>query len=291
MARGPSGAARTMSAGQDVRPSPIAGQWYPGDPARLAASVDGYLASAHAVLARPVVALVVPHAGHRYSGGVAAHAFALVRGLAPEIVAVIGPMHAPAPGTLLTSSHQGYATPLGVVPVGHDLLRALDGDLRAEVDAGLTEVRSDEEHSVEIELPFLQRALGAPFRLVPVMVRDRRAAVLRGLGRALARRLAGRSALLVASTDLSHHYPQRTARALDSEILARIEALDPDGVLRAEAEGRAYACGSGALAAVLWAARDLGADSAHILSYATSGDVTGDLARVVGYAAAAITRA
>jgi hypothetical protein len=102
--------------------------------------------------------------------------------------------------------------------------------------------------------------------------------------------LEDQAALLVASTDLSHFYDQEQAIRLDSEMLHQVEAFDPLGVLQAEEEGKGFACGRNALAAVLWAARDLGANTVQILKHATSGDVTGDYSGVVGYAAAAITR-
>jgi hypothetical protein len=143
---------------------------------------------------------------------------------------------------------------------------------------------------LEIELPFLQRALATPFKLLPVMVREHNQKIVHGLGMALAEVLRGRKALLVASTDLSHFYPQNVAATLDQVILDRVAALDPNGVLLAEEEGKGYACGRGALAAVLWAAQELGADRAEVLHYATSGDVTGDFREVVGYGAAVLLR-
>jgi AmmeMemoRadiSam system protein B len=108
------------------------------------------------------------------------------------------------------------------------------------------------------------------------------------LGKALAETLRGKNHLLVASTDLSHFYDQETARKLDSEMLRRIESFSPEGVLEAERTGKGFACGRAAVAAVLWASRELGADTVRILNYATSGDVTGDYSGVVGYGAAAI---
>ena len=102
--------------------------------------------------------------------------------------------------------------------------------------------------------------------------------------------LQGRDALLVASSDLSHFYPQEVAKVLDKAMLRQVQALDPDGVLRIEEEGKGFACGRGALAAVLWAAKELGADTATILQHATSGDVTGDYSQVVGYGAAVLTQ-
>jgi hypothetical protein len=274
-----------------VRPSPIAGRWYPGSPSRLAAAVDGFLGLARLpMLSGTVVAVVAPHAGHVYSGPVAGYAFAALRGLAPDLVALVGPLHDPDARPLLGSAHEAYQTPLGAVPVDHDATAELARHLREADGLPLALVARDMEHSLEIELPFLQRALKPGFRLLPVMVSTLDRRVSRGLGRALAAVLRCRSSLLVASTDLSHYHDQETARRLDAEMLRRVEALDPEGVLTAEEEGAGYACGAGALAAVLWACRDLGADRVRILRYATSGDVTGENDSVVGYAAAIATR-
>jgi AmmeMemoRadiSam system protein B len=151
-------------------------------------------------------------------------------------------------------------------------------------------VRNDPEHSLEIELPFLQRALAREFKLLPVMVREQSARVSEILGRALATTLSGRDAILVASTDLSHFYPQDQAEGLDAEMLRQVEAFDPRAVIQVEEEGRGFACGRFALAAVMWAAKELGADHARVLHHATSGDITGDFSEVVGYGAAVITR-
>jgi hypothetical protein len=154
----------------------------------------------------------------------------------------------------------------------------------------MTPVKNDPEHSLEIELPFLQRALRNSFRLLPIMVRDVSPRVTRTLGNCLAKVLQHRNFLLVASTDLSHFYPQEVAKVLDRAVLRQVEALDPEGVLEVEEKGEGFACGRGALAAVLWAAKELGADTARVLQHATSGDITGDYTQVVGYAAAVFTQ-
>lgn len=281
----------TMNLTFDVRPSPIAGRWYPGDARRLADSVDDYMAAAQLPpIEGRIVGVVAPHAGHLYSGPVAGYAFAPLRGLQPGLVAVISPMHHPYQPPLLTSAHEAYQTPLGPVHIDKEVLEELDARLIDDLGFGLARVRNDPEHSLEIELPFLQRALAGPFRLLPVMVRSQSAEVSQTLGKALASTLAGRNSLLVASTDLSHFYPQSQAKALDAELLRQVEAFDPQGVIRVEDEGRGFACGRFALAAVLWAARELGADRVQVLHHATSGDVTGDYSEVVGYAAAVITQ-
>jgi len=275
----------------DARPSPIAGQWYPGDPKRLAGSVDKYIKSAQLPeLPGEVIAIMAPHAGHIYSGPVAGYAFAALRGLSPELVAVISPMHHPYPQPLLTTAHQAYETPLGVITVDQESLAVLDKALVARLGYGLTAIKRDPEHSLEIELPFLQRSLPEGFKILPVMVREVSPQVVQALGLSLAETLKGRRALLVASTDLSHFYPQRMANMLDAEMLRQVEAFDPEGVLLAEEEGRGFACGRGAVAAVLWAARELGGDQVKVLHHATSGDVTGDFSQVVGYGAAVVTR-
>jgi AmmeMemoRadiSam system protein B len=280
-----------MKSAQDVRPSAIAGQWYPADARRLAALVDRYLKNARLPYWEgEVVAVMAPHAGHRYSGPVAGHAFAALRGTKPDLVAVLSPMHYPHPEPVLSSGHSAYATPLGLVPVDQEALDVLDARLRDRLGMGVQRLFNDMEHSLEIELPFLQRAIKTPFQLLPVMVREKDPDIVSGLGQALAEILSDRQAILVASTDLSHFYPQSVAEMLDKEILRRVEALDPEGILRAEQEGRGFACGSGALAAALWAAKRLGGNCAQILHYATSGDITGDYGQVVGYGAALITR-
>ena len=280
-----------MDKHKDLRPSPIAGQWYSGNRKSLAADVDGFLDSALLPeIDGEVVGLVVPHAGHVYSGAVAGYAFAAVRGMEPEIAAVISPMHQPYYDPLLTSAHDAYHTPLGAIHIDREALLELDGLLDKTLGFGTTPVRDDREHSLEIELPFLQQALKGGFSLLPVMVRDPSVRITQALGLALARVLSGSSSLLVASTDLSHFYPQEKANKLDREMLRRIEAFDPEAVLEAEEEGVGYACGRGATAAVLWAARELGGNRVQILNYATSGDVTGDYRQVVGYGAAVITK-
>jgi AmmeMemoRadiSam system protein B len=281
----------TMSSISELRPSPIAGTWYEGNPQRLSQSVDEFLD--RAVLPKlegEVIGVIAPHAGHRYSGPVAGYAFAAIRGLTPSLVAVISPMHQPYPQPLITTAHSAYTTPLGIVPIDRQAVEDLSSRVKSRLGYGLSPVAYDQEHSLEIELPFIQRAVGMEFKLLPVMVRQVDPLTSRELGAALAETLAGKNALLVASTDLSHFYTQDEANQLDSEMLKRIESFTPDKLFDAEANGEGYACGLGATAAVLWAARALGADQVRVLNHATYGDVTGDLSSVVGYGAAVLLK-
>jgi AmmeMemoRadiSam system protein B len=281
----------TVATISPVRPSALAGTWYEGNPLALSRVVDLYLDQAELPeLDGEVIAVIAPHAGHIYSGPVAGYAFAAVRGDTPDLVAVLSPMHQAYYEPLLTTAHSAYSTPLGRVTVDKEAVAALDTRLRETLGYGLARVAYDQEHSLEIEIPFLQRALGGDFTLLPVMVRAQSPQVSQQLGAALAETLRGRKVLLVASTDLSHFYNQKEALAFDTEMLRRVESFSPEAVFCAEQEQKGFACGLGALTAVLWAAKELGADTVKVLRHATSGDVTGDYERVVGYGAAVVLR-
>ncbi len=275
----------------NVRPSPIAGRWYEGNPKALSMSIDRFLDDAQLPeLDGEVVGVIAPHAGHIYSGGVAGYAFAALRDKQPDLVAVISPMHHPYYEPLITTLHDAYRTPLGDIQVDKDGLNKLDVVLKSELGFGLSPVSHDPEHSLEIELPFLQRALKPDWKLLPVMVRAQEPRVSKGLGNALAQVLRDRNFILVASTDLSHFYNQNTALKYDRFMLGQFESFDPDAAFDAERSGKGFACGIGAVTAVMWASRELGANKVKVLHHATSGDVTGDYSSVVGYGAAVILK-
>ena len=229
-----------------------------------------------------------------FSGPVAAHAFRAVRGARVDVVALVCPSHFHDDGPALTTGHQAYATPLGVVAVDGAAVSAVRAALAARLglapERALVAIRDDQEHAIEIELPFLQRSLPGEFSLLPIMLRDQSDAMALALGQALAQVLAGRRALLVASSDLSHYYPQPRAEQLDAEMLRQVEALDPAGCWRRRPPAAGQACGPGAIAAVLWAARALGAGQARVVRHATSGEVSGDFEQVVGYGAAVVSK-
>ncbi|MCC7451713.1 MAG: AmmeMemoRadiSam system protein B [Anaerolineae bacterium] len=272
----------------DMRPSPLAGTWYPARPDALNAMMDRFLQTAPAPTdSDKVVGLLAPHAGYRYSGPVAAHAFSLVKDQAFDTVVVIGPLHRPLPvnGSILTTAHSAYETPLGSVPVDQEALNAIHKLVP------LTAVRNDPEHSVEIEVPFLQHVLKPGFTLVPIMLRDQSAPLAEALGGALAETLRDRRVLFVASSDLSHFYPQEVANQLDSTMLACVESMDADQVVELNETGQAFACGYGAIATVIHALQAWHADQSTVTGYATSGNVTGDFSSVVGYGAAKFVQA
>jgi MEMO1 family protein len=271
----------------DIRPSPIAGTWYEGNPKLLAHKMDQYLVNASlSKLSGEVIAIIAPHAGHQYSGQVAAHAFAALRGFNPDLVVLLSPFHALSQFPLLTTKHQAYSTPLGNIEVDQPAL----AELQTNLDIPITLIANDTEHSLEIELPFLQRVLKNEFKLLPVMICSQEAETAQRLGEALGSILKNKNAILVASTDLSHFYDQETASLLDAEMLKRFESFQPESIFEAEHTSKGFACGRAAVASVLWASRMLGADTVKVVKYATSGDVTGDYSSVVGYGAAVITK-
>jgi MEMO1 family protein len=273
-----------------VRPSPIAGTWYSGNPQQLAQTVDAYINDADLPeLPGRVVGVVAPHAGYQYSGPVAGYAFKAVQGRHFDRVAVLSPMHQYMPYRVLTSAHSAYRTPLGEIPLAKDKLAEIDTQFQMETGLNLTPVANDQEHSLEIELPFLQRALSGAFELIPIMMRDQTRQVAQALGHALAETLDSESCLLVASSDLSHYYPESKANQLDDRVLQTLADFSPEGLFDLHERGLGQACGLSPIATVLWAAREWGADKVTLLNYNTSAAATGDRSAVVGYGAAAIT--
>ncbi len=265
-------------AAMNVRTSPLAGRWYPGDADALMNMVDRYLEQP-LVPEKPLYGILVPHAGLMYSGSVAGKAFRYTYELDVETVVIVAPSHHRYPAALLSTGHTHFETPLGRVQVAVDLLEALEAQVK------LLRVTDDPEHAIEIELPFLQCTLGA-FNILPLAMIDQSWQTAQRLGEVLAEIVAGRRVLWVASSDLSHFYTQSQAKQLDQVVLDAVAAYDPEGVIQADEDGRGFACGRAAIATVMVAARKLGATTAQIVGYATSGDVLGDMSRVVGYGAA-----
>lgn len=261
---------------EQVRPAAVAGTFYPGSAAELTAEVDALLAAVpDAPRQSPPKALIAPHAGYVYSGPIAASAFALLRRLAGRVrrVVLLGPAHRVAIHGLALPGAGALATPLGTVPV--------DAELAAAV-AGLPQVGTDasahaEEHSLEVELPFLQRLLG-DFSLLPLVVG---AATPREVAEVLEAVWGGEETLVVVSSDLSHYLPYDVARATDRATVDAILAL------RGPLDPRS-ACGALPINGLLLAAR------AHrltpeLVDLRSSGDTAGNRRQVVGYAAIAFT--
>lgn len=261
-----------------IRPPAVAGRFYPSDPKELARQVDEYSFSvAEKISAR---ACVVPHAGYMFSGHVAGAVYAQLK--IPQRCILLGPRHFPRGEPMAILTEGSWQTPFGLAPV--------DSSLSAELARACPRLREDavaheREHSLEVQIPFLQR-LVKEFRFVPVVLATDRYTALEELGHAVAKVVAAQAdpVLVVASTDMNHYESDVITRAKDDRAIARILALEPRGLYDTVRSEGITMCGYAATVAMLVAARDLGAQEAQLVRYATSGDITGDRDQVVGYA-------
>ncbi len=268
-----------------IRESVIAGTWYPGHPKTLRAEIVRYLDQAEPVKPKgDLVSLVVPHAGYMYSGGVAAYAYKQLEDTHFERVLILAPSHRAHFRGTSTYNLGGYKTPLGVVPLDQEIVDAL---LEHEPFFGYFPEAEDGEHSLEIQLPFLQVIL-KDFKLIPVIMGEQSLELCSKVAEVIGTLCRGKRVLLVASSDLSHFHSYREARELDQRVVERVRAFDPEGLSRELYQGTCEACGGGPIVTAMLAARNLGADTARVLHYANSGDVTGENSGVVGYMAAAL---
>ncbi|HOW57968.1 MAG TPA: AmmeMemoRadiSam system protein B [Smithellaceae bacterium] len=267
----------------NIRKSAIAGSWYPGKPSVLRQDIEKYFGAVpDSGIRGEIVALVAPHAGYMYSGQVAAFAYKLLCKKKYDSVIVIGPSHRVAFHGVSVFSRGGYETPLGVVPVDEEMAEAI-----RKADAGVIELPAAhlQEHSVEIQLPFLQTALGQ-FKFVPLVMGEQSESVCSNLAAAICLAAGEKKVLIVGSSDLSHFHSYKEAEKLDEIVLNHLRDCDAAGLMNSLNADTCEACGGGPMAVAMMAARRMGADKSHLLKYANSGDVTGDKNSVVGYAAA-----
>jgi AmmeMemoRadiSam system protein B len=232
---------------------------------------------------RKVIGLVCPHAGYMYSGAVAANAYyALAEDGKPDTVVILGPNHTGYGSGLALMTEGVWRTPLGDVEVdGETANRIVQETQLVDVD----DLAHRFEHSIEVQLPFLQYLYGSEFKFVPIcfQLQDLQSAV--EVGRALVEVLASKNAVVIASSDMTHYEPQRNAEAKDLAALKAVEAMDEKLFYSTIETRHVTACGYGPIATVMVAAKGLGATEAKLLCYKSSGDVTGDYSSVVGYAA------
>jgi len=272
---------------KQVRKSTIAGTWYPGQPEALQRTINDFLSN---VEPQPIegelMGLIAPHAGYSYSGQTAAYAYHQLEGVSYGVVAIVSPVHRMPLGRFAITSAAAYETPLGLVKLDGELVGALEEKVR------INRVDHDGEHSLEIQLPFLQVALG-DFCLLPVMIGESSFEAGEELGMALAEVLKEKKALMVASTDLHHieNYDEVVRR--DKAVVDAIASFDMVRIKEALSSWDCSVCGRIPVYAMLTAARALGANKVRILHHTNSGDVTGFRAPgqyTVGYLATAVYR-
>jgi len=256
----------------------VAGQFYPGSEGKLLAELDRCIPED--VQAGKAIGIVAPHAGYVYSGACAGAVYARV--LVPDRVVVLSPNHSGRGAEVAVWAEGEWATPLGRVPVDEELASALlDKCPAAEADR---EAHLG-EHSLEVQLPFVQKLNGGA-KILPITVGTHDAGTLESLGTALADviKASGDDVLIVASSDMTHFESAESAKRQDEKALERVRALDPEGLLSIVHRERISMCGAAPVAAMLWAARELGAAECQLVEYTHSGAVSGDHSNVVAYA-------
>lgn len=270
-----------------LRHSAVAGRFYPGDPDDLRAEVQEYLSPSASTNASSVKAIgcIAPHAGYMYSGHVAGAVFGRIE--IPPLCVVMCPNHTGMGRSLAVMSEGAWETPLGEVPIEAEFAHSLQQRFPAlQNDPAAHRV----EHAAEVELPFLQ--LRQPqLRIVPIALGTGQFEVIEQLGLALADVVAAQKdpVLIVASSDMNHYESDVVTRAKDHRAIERILSLDARGLFDVVTQQDISMCGFGPAVAMLIAARQLGAKSAELVKYATSGDVSGDRETVVGYAGVVVT--
>ncbi|RLB11161.1 MAG: AmmeMemoRadiSam system protein B [Deltaproteobacteria bacterium] len=273
----------------EIRPSILAGTWYPADKNELLEMINKFLASAHIpVIKGKIKAIIVPHAGYVYSGSVAAYAFKAIKGKMYKRVVMIGPCHRSFFYGVSVNLQKGYKTPLGIVPVDIEFAKKL---IQESDQIRYVPMAHACEHCLEIQLPFLQVVLKKGFKLVPILMGEQDIYTCKKLADAILRLLKNdkEPTLILASSDLSHYHSYKEAVHMDRILIQHVKQIDPDGLNTDTINGICEACGKGAIMTALFIAQRLGVKKALLLKYANSGDVTGDHSRVLGYMSAVLS--
>jgi AmmeMemoRadiSam system protein B len=278
-----------------VRRPYVAGSFYPRDPKRLRADVEASFTHplgpgrlpGKGEKPRTIKAIVCPHAGYMYSGHVAAFSYlALSEEKAPDTAIILCPNHTGLGSAVSIMGEGSWETPLGCLKIDEETSQAI---FKASGMVDLDETAHTYEHSIEVQLPFLQYLYGSNISIVPICMGFQDLETSRNVGEAIAEAAKRRNTIVIASTDMTHQESQASATRKDRLVLDAVEKLDEEGVQEAVRRNRMTMCGYGPVSAALVASKLLGADRGEILSYHTSGDITGDLGAVVGYASAKLT--
>ena len=280
-----------------VRHPFVAGSWYAGTSTALRKQIEGCFihelgpGETPKVMEngpRKVVGLVCPHAGYVYSGPVAAHAYhKLAADGRPDVVVIFSPNHTGFGSALALMNEGVWRTPLGDVEIDTVVAnQILDDSSIIDVD----DKAHAREHSIELQLPFLQYLYGATFKFVPIcfLIQDLESS--RDIGLAVSKVLSGKNALVIASTDMTHYESQKSAEEKDKMAIDAVTKLDEERYYSLVESYNISTCGYGPTVAAITAAKRLGAREGQLLCYRTSGDITGDFSAVVGYASIAFMK-
>jgi len=256
-----------------IRNPVVAGQFYPSSASKLKAMIEG-------MIKEEAIGLVSPHAGYVYSGPVAAAVISRIK--FKDTFIIMGPNHTGAGKPLSIMTEGKWKTPLGEVEIDSKLAKkilATSKHLQEDKTAHLY------EHSIEVQLPFLQY-FNTEFKLVPIVLAYAGGAIYKEIGKALAKAVkeSGGKAVIIASSDMTHYEPQASAQRKDTQAIEAVLALDEDELLKRVEKLDITMCGFAPAVSLIVAAKELGAKGAELVKYQTSGDATGDYSSVVGYA-------
>jgi len=279
-----------------MRAPVVAGQFYAGSRLSLIEQIEWCYTHPHGpgkvpkvqAGSRLLIGLVSPHAGYIYSGPVAAHGFArMAQDGRPSSIVIIGPNHTGTGSGVSIITSGKWRTPLGEVQVDKALSEAIKrGSEIIDVD----EVAHAHEHSLEVQLPFLQHLFGGEFKIVPICMMLQDVRTSKEVGDAIGKASVGKNVVIIASTDFTHYESQRSATMKDHRAIDKIIALDPESLTQTVEEEAITMCGYGPVSAMLQASKKLSAKKAELLKYATSGETAGPMPQVVGYGSIAVSR-
>lgn len=266
----------------------VAGAFYEGSPSRLKNQIEACFLNPYGPGELPKlpvskrleksIGVMVPHAGYIYSGPVASHAyFEISRMGSPDMVVVIGPNHTGYGEPIGVYDGGNWITPFGEVKIAADISNELAS--RCGI-AALDALSHKYEHSIEVQLPFLQYIYGNSFSIIPICMMDQRLQVAKELSKCLKEILSEKAVLIIASSDMDHYEGHETVVEKDKRVLEKIEVLDTEGMYEEIKKNHVTMCGYGPVSVAM----NYGFSSARLLRHATSGDITGDKTKVVGYA-------
>lgn len=265
-----------------IREPAVSGMFYPDNPEVLSRDIAKYLEDAILdAVEGDIVGMVSPHAGYIYSGPVAAYGYKSLLGRAYDTVIVIAPSHRLRFEGIAIQDKGGYRTPLGIVDIDEDI----SGEILKESSAVNINIKAHTgEHSLEVQLPFLQAVLDS-FKLVPLVMGAQDLPTCEELSRCLYEviKKSGKHFLIVGSSDLSHYYPYDEAVRIDNIIVEHLEKFNIRGLVEDSTRNRCEACGFGTIISTMKISEKCGATASRVLKYANSGDVSGDKSGVVGY--------
>jgi AmmeMemoRadiSam system protein B len=274
-----------MASQRTIRQPAVAGRFYPGNQAKLESEVADFLERGRGdAPTRPAAAVMAPHAGYVYSGGIAGQVFARID--VPERVVVLCPNHTGMGRRIAVVTEGAFRIPGLDIPIDEELAGAIMEEVS---DAAYDREAHRHEHAIEVELPFLA-ARQHDLRIVPIVLGGIGEKQAVELGKALARAVAstGHRVLVVASSDMSHYLPDAEARKVDNTALEPLLAFDPNGLYRTVTDNNISMCGYIPATAMLSYAQEVKSQDPELVGYATSGDAFGDYSRVVGYAGVAL---